>query len=646
MLAFQLLSVLILLAVCSFIPGFFFVRRLRWNPLEKVCGSVGLSLILVYLFTWAVYVLAPGLQPGAYFAVPAICAAMAVAARRDLRALAGIAQVRRAAAGFGFLTVWTLLVLAMIRVSSGAGWAGDWLEHFQRCLFFLRRFPVHTVISSRYALPARPPLMNVLGAFYLGQAGERFEIFQLVFLFLNLLPFLAGCLLLPALGGKRRRPGKWAMLWLAGIFAMNPLVMENATYGWTKSLPAFFVMLAISLYLAALRKGDSGRRIAAFLALSAGLLAHYSAGPYLVILTAHYLFTAFRRRAVNYREAGAIAALCGLLLFTWFGWSVAVYGTRVTVASNTAVTDARKVQGSAVEKIAGNLYDSVVPRILRDSAGALHAFDQPSAAGYVRDNTFILYQTSLVFGMGALGGPVVVWLLLGWVRRKEGAGAERGFWLWLIPAAVVLGIAVVGERDVNGLAHLTLIPLETIGLAWLAANCRWRRWAAWLVLAGALVDFPMGVMLQARVENLENGPGDTAFAGLRLVRGGFAMEAPPPDAPSRSAWQNWFSKHEHALPGQWRGELDRHPGDDTRPARAFLDQLDRDDQNAWQGWFGRHGGTLTYLGDAFGEGWAPGGLLAALWLALLWMLWRYLPPAPAPVKAPGQARRKGARRRR
>jgi hypothetical protein len=319
MLAAQLVFVLILLAVCSFAPGFFLIRRFPWNPLEKLCASVGLSLIFLYVACWAIYVLAPGSQPGAYFAVSAICAVLAWVARRDIGALLGIARVRRALAGFGFLTVWSFLVLAMIRVYSGCGWTADWLEHFQRSLFFLQRFPVQTVIYPGYQLPARPPLMNLLGAFFLGQAGDRFEVFQLVFPVLNLLPFLACCLLMPALEGKRQRLGKWAVLPLTGIFAMSPLAMESATYTWTKALSAFFVILAISLYLAALRKGDSRRRVAAFLALSAGLLTHYSAGPYVAIVTLHYLFTAWRKRGAGLREAGAIAGLCGLLLATWFG---------------------------------------------------------------------------------------------------------------------------------------------------------------------------------------------------------------------------------------------------------------------------------------------------------------------------------------
>ena len=55
MLLYQLGLLLLLLPVCSFAPGFFFLRNLRWNPLEKLCGSIGLSLILLYLASWGIY---------------------------------------------------------------------------------------------------------------------------------------------------------------------------------------------------------------------------------------------------------------------------------------------------------------------------------------------------------------------------------------------------------------------------------------------------------------------------------------------------------------------------------------------------------------------------------------------------------------
>ena len=44
-----MLAALAILAVCSFAPGFYFVRRFAWSGLEKLCGSIALSLILLWL---------------------------------------------------------------------------------------------------------------------------------------------------------------------------------------------------------------------------------------------------------------------------------------------------------------------------------------------------------------------------------------------------------------------------------------------------------------------------------------------------------------------------------------------------------------------------------------------------------------------
>lgn len=59
MLAAQLGLSLILLAMCSFTPGFIAIRRLRWRPLEKLCGSIALSLIVLYLVCFGAYCFAP-----------------------------------------------------------------------------------------------------------------------------------------------------------------------------------------------------------------------------------------------------------------------------------------------------------------------------------------------------------------------------------------------------------------------------------------------------------------------------------------------------------------------------------------------------------------------------------------------------------
>jgi hypothetical protein len=318
--------------------------------------------------------------------VSLICVLLAILARKDLSALLRSFRVRRALSGQAFLLLWAMVILAMIRHYSALGWGG-------------------------YKLPARPPMMNLLAAFFLAQTQDRFALFQVACAFLNVLLFLPCCLMLPALG-LARRP---RTLPLVALFACSPVVMENATYTWTKSLSAFFVVLAFWFYLAALRKNDRVRMAAAFLALSAGLLVHYSAGPYCLLLGFDYLLRVFWKRPRKWRELAAIVVPCGLLLATWFAWSVSVYGPRVTFQSNTSVTFAREYRGNNLSRIGANLVDSIVPYVLRSR---LVYTGQPNPAGVLCDNAFGFYQVDLIFGMGLVGGPFVLWLLWGFVRRR------------------------------------------------------------------------------------------------------------------------------------------------------------------------------------------------------------------------------------
>jgi hypothetical protein len=661
MLVFQLGLLFLLLAVCSFAPGFYFVGKLPWKPLEKLCGSIGLSLILLYLVSWGIYCLgdrgnAMPVHRAPYVAVSLVCAAMAAACWKDIGRLVRVRSVRRALAGYGFLLVWTGVLAAMIRNFSGAFWFGDWMEHFHRSLFFLQHFPANITIFPSYPLPARPPMMNVLAAFFMAQTGDRFEFFQAAFVFLNLLLFLPCYLIMPALGRRAKR----RTCLLVILFAASPVVMQNVTYTWTKSLAAFYIVLAVALYLAGWRKKDTVRTTAAFVALAAGLLVHYSAGPYVVILALHYLLRVFPRRPNKWRELAGIAAACGLLLGTWLLWSLAVFGAEVTFASNTAVTSSQEYRGSNAEKIATNLFYSIVPIVAREPA-LLRQFDQPNAAGKVRDWAFIFYQVNAIFGMGLVGGPLVLWLVYRALRRKPqpkaapppaqptvrrkrppgkvrkddkapeiaaGAPSLRRFWLVLIVAGVLVGIAVVGESDPLGVAHLTLLALQALGLSMLAAAIPWRRRSlAILLLAGCAVDFSMGVLLQARVESLDNTAHTRVFPELDFAGGAIQNTKPGADTLTYSAWQNWYFKHRLALHERWVAELGKRHGNDGAFQKILpkltsqIATMEAEDATTWQGWFGRHGGELEFLGDHLASRVGPmtgvgTALLVALFLGL------------------------------
>jgi hypothetical protein len=80
----------------------------------------------------------------------------------------------RQIAAFGFLFLWAIGLLSLVRHYSGGAWAGDWIEHYERTLFFLDHRPKDTVSIGAYLLPARPPLMNLVAAHCLAQVGRQY----------------------------------------------------------------------------------------------------------------------------------------------------------------------------------------------------------------------------------------------------------------------------------------------------------------------------------------------------------------------------------------------------------------------------------------------------------------------------------------
>jgi hypothetical protein len=417
------------------------------------------------------------------------------------------------------------------------------------------------------------------------------------------------------------------------------------------------VVLALALYLAGWRKRDSARTVAAFVALAAGLLVHYSAGPYVALLVLHYLFRFFRDRPWRWRELAVVTVACGLLLSTWFAWSAKVYGAKTTLGSNTSVTSSQQYQGSNLEKIALNLYDTVVPGAFR---GQPQSWRQGNPDGTTRDVAFVWYQLNLVFAMGTVGGPVVLWLLFSRLVRGK-ALPEKTFWRWMVPFCVVVGIAVVGERDLNGVPHLTLLGLEVLGLTLLAANFRrFPQFVQFLLIAACCIDFSFGVFLQARMESLENTPQHVIYPEPRYAAGRFFFAGDGPLALGDDAWRAWTLKHRTTLYPKWLKEIPAaHQGDPVfasvwPAAERFLQDNVSDDARNWNGW-GSRNGDVVYLGD-----WVAGpsgrGVDTAAWVfAILFMgaagllarqSWNGLPDARTAVRTAASRPKKAARRAR
>jgi hypothetical protein len=636
----QLALTLVILSVCAFAPGFFFLRRRRWSPLEILCGSVALSLLMLWLAGWTLYVFLPGAWRAGSFVITLVSAGLGALAWPDARKLFRTARVRSVLTAFGFLLLWTLVILATVHHFSGGTWFGDWLEHFQRTLVFLHHMPAATEIFGGYRIPSRPPLAHIIAAFVMAQTQDSFEIYQLVFAFLTILMFLPCCLMLPLVA----RPWKFGVLPLVCFFALSPVIMVNATFPGTKPITPFFVVTAVAFYLRGWKKNDRVRMSLAFGAAAGGSLAHYSGIPYALFLGVHYLLAVFPHRAQRWKELASIAGAAAVPLFAWFGWCIAWFGAHGTF---TAVANASVVYGHAYEggfflKFILNLVDAIVPHLVRDPA-LVHAWGQPNVLGYIRDNTFLFYQMSLIFTMGLIGGPLVYWFLVRALRRR--GEAERNFWLALVLFSVLANFALHGERDPFGVAHITLISMMALGLTLLAANFTKRRSVALLIVAGCAIDFSLGVWLQTRIEHLENMPDPAVFARIQVS--GVRMDIAPaaPSTLARTAGGNWFRKHQYALSENWlHGLAAAYPeGRGITPAQAAvqkaLTEVVRQDDSLFGGWYKRHGGALVFFGDHFGDSDWTSVLLAIGGIGLLWKLARYGPPPIVLPTAPPKASR-------
>lgn len=484
-----------------------FAVRLVGDAMERITVSAALSLPVVYLVAWGVYVF--DLPANLLWALPVFAAGGLVIGRRTLVASWRDPSGRDLLIAQFLVTVWCLGWLTLVVSYSGGGWAGDWYEHWERTRFFLERGPLDQKFLGSYPLAARPPLANVVTGAFLWLTRNDFAHYQFVSTVLGSLVFLPAALLARRFGGGRR-----ATAGLALLFMVNPLFVQNAAFAWTKLPAAFFILAALHFFLRS-RDGGAARTSLLLCAvlLAAGLVTHYSAGPYAVMLALAWLVfqPPHARNAVWWRTT-TLAALAGaLVLATWFGWSFAAYGASGTLLSNSSITSSDMHRGNQLVKISLNLFDTFVPHFLRSFDPALIA--QRSAWGWGRDVCFQCYQLCLPLAFGS-----VAWLAI--IRELARAAREtntsvRWFWAAFVTGVVLLGVATHGQRDHWGLTHICLQALVLLGLSFLAA--RWRGLGrAWRVAlaAGATVDFAIGIALHFAVQNFAL---DRWFAGGRTA---------------------------------------------------------------------------------------------------------------------------------
>lgn len=464
----------------------------RWPEAERPTLAVGLGLIAGYLAVFAAY--GAGARLGWFWLAPLAGWIWTLSRQRPAtREFFRDSATRAALKLYAIVALWCLGCHALIVTYSGAAWQVDWWEHYDRTHFFLAHWPLGFRFADIYPLTARPPLVNLWSAALLSGSGGAFYHHQI---FLTLLSCLV---VLPLAALVQRWRGTNASLPLLALVLMAcPVFMQNATFPWTKLVAAFFVLAAWLQLTATRGELTPARYLGAALALAAGVLAHYSVGPWICALALAWIATrAGELRDAPARRAIGIGALAAaLLLATWIGWAVAHYGWRSTFADNTTVSLAPG--GTLAERAAragANLFHTLWPV---STVGLHHPMlAQDSALGRLRDQWFILYQLKLWWTLGLAGGVVLVAAL--W---RERPGRTALFATVASVAVILIGTVTHSQPDVLGLAHIALQPLTLLALAWLVARADgFPRGLRWLWGAGLAADFALGVALHFGVQS-------------------------------------------------------------------------------------------------------------------------------------------------
>ncbi len=495
--AASLLLLVGLWAIESLGLGVLVARRLAWEPLEKLLLTVLVSHGSVY-GTQVAITLAHGSPRWMWLVAVANLVGLFLG-RRELARWWADPDLRSTLAPFGVFALGLLLLASTLRHFSGGSWYGDWFEHYERAIFFLeQRPPSARFLEDLYPLGARPPFLNALAAGLMAQTGAGFPHFQLALALCNLMVFPPAALL----ARRLHRLGPW---WLTALLLLTPFVFQNFTFTWTRTYTSFLTLSGIAFYLrtwGARGEPEPWRFATAFAFLAAAVITHYSAGPYLVFLAAHYVLFVWRRSPEPARAMALVAGVGALVLLAWFGWSVWLLGIRETLGSNTTARGfGGRTLGEAASVIAGNVYATLVPMSLRGMPVPLFAgLESPIAR--LRDQWFYFYQNN-AFGMLGLSAPFVACyaalsdLAAGCLDRGRAA-----FWTAFIAWTVVAGVGVVATAHPVGLAPICLQPLALLVLAYLAGRAPGLPLPALVVLvAGKLVDGVLGVGLQAHVES-------------------------------------------------------------------------------------------------------------------------------------------------
>jgi hypothetical protein len=371
-----------------------------------------------------------------------------------------------------------LLIEAVLPGFAGGNWYFDWWMHYDAALIFLGERDPHTIWSRGFTIASRNPLFNLADAAPMSFGGGQFWAFQASVATTNGAVVLALYLVVRGLFGRR------AAFLGAGLACLNIWLMHLAWFTWSKTLVAFYLLLALHFHLRSLRReaGDAagaGRDFAGFwLAAVLAFLTHQLAAPYVAALLLHGAAHAWRRGRLGAhlapRRLGSYAVATLMLLAPWYGWLLAQFGPGLMLRSSplVAMNETAVTPSALLQAMGMNILHSIMPVFIDMPRGPIRMTEVYRWLTKVEFNQAIGAIT-LAQGLGLL---VLLW------RHLAGRGqAVRGPGRGCAPdAARATAVAIFGllgaalslplhpQEDPYGLLAANLFPAMLALLAWSA----------------------------------------------------------------------------------------------------------------------------------------------------------------------------------
>ena len=366
----------------------------------------------------------------------------------------------------------------ILPIYSGAYWRADWWMHFDLTQVYQGHRAADVVYFGKYTVPSRPPLYNLVEAWYLAAFGNNFAIYQVT----SAVPGLAflGCFFL-----LTRSISPWLC---ALLVAFNPFLVHNLV-PWPKMFAGGCVLAALYAYTQwrDTEGPPSPGCVAAWSAFIAmAILAHTSSVIYAVAMAADHLW--LRRRSLRpaVPRLAVAALLIAVLLAPWCLWVARTFGPLSLVHASPTITAARSEASSpgpgwwaqravnaAGSLLPLSLYDAVVAGTRTGIWDAWLRFFYSTLAGTLTLTLSVCLLVRLI-----RGGRSPSWGLAGSLAGLLTVGGFVGVVL-LAPGSVRGGLVQ------DGMTPLVMILLIPAAHMVAAMGLTGRR----LVLLGVLIEF-------------------------------------------------------------------------------------------------------------------------------------------------------------